>query len=319
MTRIIFLFLDGVGIGPADEEVNPFFTAELPVLRDLLGGALPTWPPEVPAEAAPNATAGVRLLPLDACLGVDGLPQSGTGQVALLTGLNAPCRFGRHFGPWTPVGLRSLLETENLLVKARDGGARVIFANAYPEGYPGERSSRRVAAPPLAARAAGVLTRHHEALARGEAVASEIVNEGWRRHLGFGDLPRITPTDAGRNLARIAREGDLTLYAHYLTDTAGHRGGMTGAVAALERVDAFLGGILGGLDGDTLLVVASDHGNVEDVRGGHTRNPALGLLTGVGAAAFATGTPEKAQDAGPNPDPVPVTSVAPGILRALGV
>jgi hypothetical protein len=31
------------------------------------------------------------------------------------------------------------------------------------------------------------------------------------------------------------------------------------------------------------LLVASDHGNLEDIRGGHTRNPALGLAAGPDA------------------------------------
>ena len=32
-----------------------------------------------------------------------------------------------------------------------------------------------------------------------------------------------------------------------------------------------------------MLLIASDHGNVEDVAGGHTRNPALGIVAGPGA------------------------------------
>lgn len=276
--RTLLLFLDGVGIGEGNPDTNPVFRARLPVLRGLLGG-------ELPHLAAPVLVGpGARTFPLDARLGVEGTPQSGTGQIALLTGRNAPEIYGRHFGPWPPVKLRPLLETENLLIRTLEGGGRALFANAYPRGYPAGLSSRRVAAPPLAALGAGLLTRHHEALARGKAVASEIVNDGWRRHLGLRDLPRVDARDAGRNLARLTREAELTLFAHYQTDTAGHRGGMEGGVAALERVDAFLGGILDEAPGDLLILVASDHGNVEDVTGGHTLNPALGMAVGEGAA-----------------------------------
>lgn len=248
------------------------------MLRGLLGGE----PPSL-ALAPPDRDPSVRLLPLDAILGVEGTPRSGTGQIALLTGHNAPAIHGRHFGPWPPVRLRPLLERENLLRRAVEGGARAVFANAYPRGYPAGVSSRRVAAPPLAALSAGLLDRDHEALAAGRAVASEIVNDGWREHLGVAALPRVSAREAGRNLARIAREGELTLYAHYHTDTVGHRGGMTGAVAALERVDDFLGGLLDEAPADLLVVIASDHGNVEDVERGHTRNPAFGLAVGAGA------------------------------------
>lgn len=281
-SRTLLLFLDGVGLGPPDPAVNPFLRARLPVLSALLGGE----PPHL--GRLPEPSDSVALHPLDALLGVEGTPQSGTGQIALLTGRNAPRLFGRHFGPWPPVRLRPLLEDENLLRRVVSAGARALFANAYPRGYLGNRSSRRVAAPPLAARAAGLLTRDHEALARGEAVASEIVNDGWRSHLGFTGLPAVGPRDAGRTLARLAGEADLTLYAHYLTDLVGHRGGMADAVAALERVDTFLGGLLDAAPPDLLVLLASDHGNLEEVGRGHTRNPALGLALGPGAAELGS-------------------------------
>jgi 2,3-bisphosphoglycerate-independent phosphoglycerate mutase len=277
------IFLDGVGIGEEDGEVNPFARAVLPTLQELLGGGLP-WLHR-PVVRAPGAVA----LPLDATLGVDGIPQSGTGQAALLTGSNAPRLFGRHFGPWTPVPLRPLVEEQSLLRRARDGGRKVAFANAYPRSWPGAVGGRRIAGPPLAARGAGVLDRHEDALRAGRAVASEIVNDGWRRHLGDDAVPLVTEEEAGRRLAAIAGESELTLYAHYATDTAGHRGGMAGAVAALERVDRFLACVLKALPRSCTLLLVSDHGNVEDVRAGHTRNPALGLAAGDGARSLTTG------------------------------
>jgi bisphosphoglycerate-independent phosphoglycerate mutase (AlkP superfamily) len=50
---------------------------------------------------------------------------------------------------------------------------------------------------------------------------------------------------------------------------------MEEAVQALERLDGLLEGVLEGLDmNETLLVVTSDHGNIEDLSTrSHTRNP----------------------------------------------
>jgi hypothetical protein len=298
--RLLFVFLDGVGIGEADGERNPFVRAVLPTLHELTGGRLPTR--DHPRVDGPDASA----FPLDASLGVDGTPQSGTGQAALLTGQNAARLYGRHFGPWTPVRLRPLVEEHNLLRVARAAGRDVAFANAYPRGWPGPRGGRRVAGPPLAARAAGLLNRHEEALGRGQAVSSEIVNDGWRRHLGHDWLPEITEEEAGRNLAAIASRSELTLYAHYSTDTAGHRGGMDGGIAALERVDRFLAGLLAAVDRDTTLLVASDHGNIEDVTAQHTRNSALGISVGPAARKLADTLRS-------------ITDVAPVALAHLGV
>ncbi|HKJ03634.1 MAG TPA: alkaline phosphatase family protein [Longimicrobiales bacterium] len=279
--RLLFVFLDGVGIGERDGERNPFARAEIPTLQELMGGSTPTL--DAPYTSGPLGHA----FPLDATLGVPGTPQSGTGQATLLTGVNAAARFGRHFGPWTPVSLRPLVENWSLLRIARDAGLAVAFANAYPRGWPGARGGRRVAGPPLAARGAGLLDRHEEALADGTAVSSEIVNEGWRRHPGHDWIPEVSEEDAGRTLAAIASAHDLTLYAHYATDTAGHRGGMDGAVASLQRVDRFLSGLMGSLPQDTTLLIASDHGNLEDVRAEHTRNPSLGVAAGPSARRLA--------------------------------
>lgn len=297
-THVLFLFLDGVGIGLPDPDTNPFLRADLPSLRGLLGGALPT------LDAPETGGSGGVAFPLDAVLGVNGLPQSGTGQTALLTGANAPRSFGRHFGPWTPVRLRPVLEGENLLRRAREAGHEVIFANAYPEDFATRAGSRRVAPVVLAAATEGLLERGAEALADGRAVASEIVNDGWREQLGHTELPAITAEEAGANLAALARGARLTLYAHWATDQAGHDGKAAEVRATLERVDRFLGGLLDQLDADTVLLVASDHGNVESLAPGHTRNPVLGLVAGPGAAARRTGLRA-------------ITDVAPAVLRWL--
>jgi len=224
---------------------------------------------------------------MDATLGHKGTPQSGTGQTSLLTGQNGADLFGRHFGPWVPTALRPIVREENLLVHALAADHSVAFANAYPADWPGDQRRRRVAGPPLAAQGAGLLTRSTDHLARGEALASEILNDGWIRHLGPDDLPRPTAREAGATLAAISAGHDLTLYAHYATDTAGHTQTMEAGVVALERVDAFLGGVVKTLPDDHHLLVVSDHGNLEDIRGGHTRNPALGLAFGPRASQLS--------------------------------
>lgn len=292
MGRALLVFVDGVGLGDPDPSYNPFCTAHLPVLQRLLGGDAVLF-----AGGAPHHGLEASLVALDAQLGVPGLPQSGTGQAALLTGENAPSLYGRHFGPWIPTPLRELVRERSLLARARAAGHSVAFANAYPEelvaqAVAGAAAGSRLpnflrAGPPLAALAAGVLVRGTPALESGDAVASEITNEGWRERLGRAGVPLVSAPHAGRNLARIAAAYDLTLFAHYTTDYIGHEQDLPRATAALERVDAFLGGLLDSLD-DTLLVVASDHGNIEDIRAGHTRNPALALVAGRGHEGIAS-------------------------------
>ena len=302
--RAILVFLDGVGIGPGDAAYNPFASARLPWIQELLGGRLP-----ISEHLDPEGhivTERAVLVAADATMGVEGLPQSGTGQTALLTGRNAAAEYGRHFGPWVPTPLRPMLAAENLLRRALDAGRTVAFANAYPlSGIPADpRIFRRPAGPMLAAQSAGALTRGAAELAEGRAVASSITNERWREHLG-SDMPQVTPEEAARTLARIGAEADVTLFAHYDTDYTGHRGDLAGAVGALQRVDAFLGALADALPPDALLVVSSDHGNVEDVRGGHTLNPVPVFALGTGREQFVNARS--------------LMDVTPMILNALGL
>jgi 2,3-bisphosphoglycerate-independent phosphoglycerate mutase len=309
--RLLFLFVDGFGLGPDQPARNPVAAARLPALRRLLDDRAPV------LGAARSGGERATLVGLDASLGVAGIPQSGTGHTTLLTGEDGVRRFGRHHGPWVPTALRPLVARESVLARALRAGRSVAFANAYPEelmerlggGFetvPGRVLGPLRAGPPLAALGAGLLTRHTPALERGDAVASEITNEGWIERLGRTALPRVTPEEAGSNLAGIVARHDLTLFAHYALDHVGHRGTWLDAVAALERLDRFLGAVLDALPGDALLLVASDHGNIEDAGRAHTHNPALGLVAGPGHAEVA----------GPLRD---LTDVVPAVLRALGV
>jgi 2,3-bisphosphoglycerate-independent phosphoglycerate mutase len=303
--RVLLVFLDGVGIGVDDPEVNPFATARLPRLREMLGGRLPL---REHLDGGGRITAErATLVPADATLGVPGRPQSGTGQTALLTGVNAPREFGRHFGSWVPTSLRATLAERSLLARALRAGRSAAFANAYPVGRFGMEAfvGRRPAAPPLAAYAAGLLGRDRDELRGGRAVASSITNDRWRSDLR-ADVPDVTAAEAGRNLAALAAEHHVTLFAHYDTDAVGHRGSLADCVAALERVDAFLGGVVDALPDDALLVVASDHGNVEDVTAGHTLNPVPVIAAGRGREALA----ERVRD---------LTHVTPALLDLLGI
>jgi 2,3-bisphosphoglycerate-independent phosphoglycerate mutase len=302
--RALLVFVDGVGLGEDDAQRNAL-AADWPALGALLAGG------RAVRAATPLHAPSASLVALDATLGMPGLPQSGTGQAALLTGLDAVALHGRHFGPWVPTRLRPLVECRSLLATARVAGRSVAFANAYPEEVLAARDGARPppflrAGPPLAALGAGVLDRHTAALERGDAVASEITNEAWRRYLGRSGVPDVDAATAGRNLARIAAAHAVTLFAHYATDTAGHRRDLAAARRATARVDAFLAGLFEHLGDGTLVVVASDHGNLEDCTAGHTRNPALGLLAGPGHTEAARSMTR-------------ITDVAPTLLRALGI
>ena len=58
-------------------------------------------------------------------------------------------------------------------------------------------------------------------------------------------MPAIDAAEAGAHLAALAVRHDLTLYETFLTDLAGHGRIPITAGDAIERLDRFLGGLLG--------------------------------------------------------------------------
>jgi len=90
---IYFLFIDGIGLAPSTGS-NPFWTNELPGFAAL--SESPAWTSEgFNMVDRPNLV--VRAI--DANLGMHGLPQSGTGQATIFSGVNCAELAGRHYGP----------------------------------------------------------------------------------------------------------------------------------------------------------------------------------------------------------------------------
>ena len=280
--RVLLLFFDGWGLGANDPATNPFLTASMPTLRELFGGTIPT-------RENNSASARALLAPTDATLGVPGIPQSATGQTAIFTGVNAPRVIGEHLGPYPNAALRKILARDNLFQRLTAATRRVAFANAYPPIF-FERLARNKArrgATSYAVHAAGVRYRDIDDLRAGRAVSAFVTNQIWRDH--GADVPLITAHEAGKNLARLADENDLTVFEYFLTDAAGHKAKPDFTARVLAEVDELLRGVLDAINlDDSLVVTTSDHGNVEDTTAkGHTRNPVPTILIGAGREKMA--------------------------------
>ncbi len=253
----------------------------MPTLRGLLGGRGPF------LEEGLIETKNAVWVPTDATLGVAGLPQSATGQTAILTGQNASEAIGQHWGPWPTLALREMLEADNLFSKVIDGGGSVSYVNAFPESYfrEMERGRRRYSAIPIAALAAEVPLLRYEDLVAGRAISAGLTNEGWRTFLGYPDAPLISAEEAGTRFRRLSEQHSLVFFEYWLTDFAGHRRPMAEPIEVLENLDMFLAGIMSDFPAeDSLLIMTSDHGNLEDLGTKvHTKNPVPTLLVGDGA------------------------------------
>jgi 2,3-bisphosphoglycerate-independent phosphoglycerate mutase len=305
-TRILFIFLDGVGLAPGGLG-NPLSQVPMPHMRALLGGPLvlpAAWSgPEDGRGHSILGDNGLVFRALDACLGVPGLPQSATGQTALFTGVNAPALVGDHVTAYPTQQLQEVIAGSSVMKQVADEGGKVLFANAHSERFWEliRKKQRRLAASTLTALAANAPIPTLADLAEGRAVLWDFTHEVASRHLGY-ELEVVSPEQAGIRLARLASYHDLVLYESFLTDLAGHR--RLEAEWVLVRLDAFLGSVLAHRTPETTVVVCSDHGNVEDATTkSHTANPVPLVAVGPAARCFET---TKA-----------ITDVAPAIVSCL--
>jgi hypothetical protein len=271
------LFIDGVGIGKKDEKSNPFFRAQLPVLTELCGGT-PLHLPFIPIS-----TERSEVIAVQATLGVSGLPQSGTGQTALFTGVNGAKKFGRHFGPYPPSVLRPVIAEKNIFRQLKTNGNTVAFTNAFPQKFFEyvESGSKRLTVATLSCLETGIPLRTVNDLQNDEGISADFIRGYWPE-AGHPEITQISAYKAGKHFSKIAINYDFTIFEYWLTDHAGHKQKMNEAVEILERFDNFLQSVIESVNLDnTLLMLISDHGNIEDLSTkSHTRNPVPCILVG---------------------------------------
>ncbi len=287
--KIIFIFIDGFGLGETNKENNPLYSAHVPNILRMLEKYL--------------------VVPTDASLGVAGLPQSATGQTTILTGKNASKVLGRHLHGQPTITLKKLLYEYSLFKVLKEKGFCVTNANAYRDQYlqhienPVNRKWRPSAST-IACMAAQLPLRTVEDIRRERAVYHDIINEILVKD-DFA-VPIIEPKVAAQRLKDISVDYDLTFFEYFLSDIIGHKQNREKPEQVLEILDEFLGALDKIIDYEnTLLIITSDHGNIEDLsRKTHTNNKVPTIIHGVGAEKFANGIHD-------------LTDIAPGILELL--
>ena len=286
--KILFIFMDGIGLGTDDPETNPLAQAEMPYLQSLLGGG------KLIASATPYENEMVSLLALDAGLGVNGLPQSATGQAVLMTGVNVPSNLGYHYGPKPNPEVASYLNNGNTLFSwLRAEGKKSAMLNAYPPRYFSgiETGMRLYSSIPLAYTSAGYSLFTQEDLFAGQALSADFTGHGWRSMLKIAGAPVRSAGDAGKKLAELAQGYDFALFEYWASDYAGHKQDMESALTQMEIFDGVLEGLVKSWNmEEDLILVTSDHGNMEDLSTRrHTDAKVPGLVIGKKHKTFAEG------------------------------
>ena len=260
--KLLFLFLDGIGLGENDPEKNPFTRAGMPYLNSLLGGQ------NLVLGSAPFEGERASLLSVDPNLGVSGLPQSATGQSVLLTGINIPAELGYHYGPKPNPEVAQYLDGKTVFARTVKAGKKAALLNAYPSRYfEGIDSGKRLySAIPQAVTNAGLPLFTQDDYYAGRALSADFTGKGWREFMKLDDSPLFGPEEAGGKLAGLALQYDFSFFEYWASDYAGHKQDMDWAVRQLETFDSVLKGLLETWrDEDGIILLTSDHGNMEDL------------------------------------------------------
>jgi 2,3-bisphosphoglycerate-independent phosphoglycerate mutase len=283
---MIFIFLDGVGVGEAAAQ-NPFYAARAEFLPFYSGNM--------------RLPDGTPVKSIDPLLGVDGLPQSASGQTSLFTGENLPKILNRHRDSYPNRLMRSIIKEKNLLRRLTQQGLKAVFINAYPvysrfftgshikiqangelhfsSHFPAEFKRR------ISVSTCMMVTNEQTPFNEKDILAKQSIfqdySNRWLTDKGL-PLPEYSPVQAAEILVQAAQRYDFILYEYFQTDVYAHRRSFEDQVRLVKELDLLLGKLISLLDPEReTLLVTSDHGNLEDSSSrAHSRNPVPLLIWG---------------------------------------
>lgn len=263
--KILFLFIDGLGLCPSSYD-NPVNTEVCPMLCSLIQN---------------------HCRPIDACLGVPGIPQSATGQATMFTGRNCSQAMGKHCEGFPSPALRAIIEQDNLFLQLKARGKKVRFADAYLVDSPKDLVDRRFkSVTTVMALTTPEVILTVEDLFEDRALMQDLTRETIQDR--YPDVRIIPPQRAAEHLFAIAGENDFTLYEFFQTDVSGHSMDYARACAVLKTYDRFLAALTRFTRAAGItLCITSDHGNIESMNErGHTVNPVPFIAYGPKEAAI---------------------------------
>jgi hypothetical protein len=266
---VLLFFIDGLGIGNRGE-MNP------------LDGLEDAAPLAVFQDGEPEIINGGLLIRTDATLGVEGRPQSASGQTTILTGINAPKILGYHKQGFPNDTLRDVIKEHSIFLQLKRLGIEPnVFANAYTPVF-FETRPRWVSATTVAVESAEMQFRTLADLRGGFAVYQDFTHQVLIER-GF-DIETRTAKEAAGILARLVSMNRFTLYEYFITDKIGHEQNFEKAKIVLKNLALLIRSLLNEIRlEETTVILTSDHGNIEDLSTrNHTLNQVPTLVWGKG-------------------------------------
>lgn len=266
-SRVILFFIDGLGIGRRGEN-NPL--SQIKNIEPL---------DNFQDEKNEIIFDGI-LIPTDPRLGIEGRPQSASGQTTILTGINAPQHLGHHKQGFPNQILRDVIAEHSIFLQLKNLKIEPnIFVNAYTPKFFSE-TPRWKSATTCAMEAAGNNFRKLPDLFGRKALFHDFTNKHLIE-LGF-DAPVFSPLEASEILAELVAAHRFTLYEYFITDKIGHAQDFEKAAEYLPPLAEFIRETLLKINLEkTTFILTSDHGNIEDLSvRNHTLNDVPTIVWG---------------------------------------
>ncbi len=276
---MIFIFLDGVGIGEKSE-YNPFYVSNTEYL--------PFYGKDI------NLPDNTPIKPIDALLGVDGIPQSATGQTTIYTGENIPKKIGSHKGSFPNKEMRAILKKNNIFKGLLDKNISAMFLNSYPghselfyktnikikdngdfvfsDNFP-QKYKRRISVT-----SSMMITNEIKPFGLSDIINKKSIYQDYTNNsiIKYGiDCPEFSPETAAEIIFNTSKEYDFILYEFFLTDLYGHRKPIKECIELVSNLNKLVKKLFSLLNiKEDSLIITSDHGNIEDLSiKSHTLNP----------------------------------------------
>lgn len=244
--KTFFLFIDGLGIGELSNN-NPFSFCKDSLLYQMIYEQDDVY----------------HCKPIDARLGIEGLPQSGTGHVTILTGKNASENIGKHHGPFPHTTQRPWLLDNSIGTYCNQHDLKWDVLNAYPPPYFKALEDRKIRLSSFAYMQTGLGKKMYSAedLSNGMGFPSLL---SFKQLQIFGvNLPSYSIEESVSILVDKFKDLDLVIIEYFILDHLGHDKNITKSIQYIEEISDFLTE-LKKYKNELSVIITSDHGNVED-------------------------------------------------------
>ncbi len=241
---------------------------------------------------------------IDAQMQVDGIPQSATGQASIFTGLNTQKLMNGHIFAYPPRSLIRLIFKNSLFSSLKKLGKKSVFINAYTENYfrllenDFGIDAKRYEIKDINTFIQSVKYKHRFSVTTiqnlsvnnpfydiNDIEAGRSIFHDIDGHtlLKYGLLKNLPSPEKIRDAFLYNLDNyDLVLFEYFLTDVYGHKKDYDMVYRSLKTLDDLLEILSSAVNPDnTSILVASDHGNIEDLTvSSHTINKAAFIFKG---------------------------------------